>query len=193
MNRSKSKSLRATAHSGELRELVRDGVVNRQLVEYFEKTPAPVDADLIGALRKHPDPLMREVCASILGERRSRKAIPALLNALDDDSPHVRSTHSVQSKKQRVSRPASCPARCCFVLTIARRCGSACDPGGGSFVVTHCFGTTSVAAVITSRADQRAIPRAHQELLDFQHRQVSNTVCVSVAQARTAQRRDPGC
>lgn len=42
------------------------------------------------ALRNHPNADVREDVAEILGERRSWKAIPALIDALDDESRFVR-------------------------------------------------------------------------------------------------------
>ena len=69
--------------------LVREGKVNPSIQRRLEKM-RDIDDLLIDVLRTHPDALNREVCAAILGERRSRKAIPALLAALSDRSPHVR-------------------------------------------------------------------------------------------------------
>jgi HEAT repeat protein len=69
--------------------LVREGKVNPSIQRRLEKM-RDIDDLLIAVLRTHPDALNREVCAAILGERRSRKAIPALLVALSDRSPHVR-------------------------------------------------------------------------------------------------------
>jgi len=70
--------------------LVIGGKVNADVQTQLEKTRARVDDLLIETLRRHRDDLTREVCATILGERRSRKAIPALVRALSDRSPHVR-------------------------------------------------------------------------------------------------------
>ncbi len=42
------------------------------------------------ALHSSPDALVRESCAEILGERKSPKAIPFLINALLDTSIYVR-------------------------------------------------------------------------------------------------------
>lgn len=70
--------------------LVVGGKVNTDVQTQLEKTRAHIDGLLIETLTRHSDDLMREVCASILGERRSRKAIPALVRALADRSPHVR-------------------------------------------------------------------------------------------------------
>lgn len=55
-----------------------------------------VDADgrafaaLAHALRHHPSESVRETVAEILGERKHPKAIPALIDALDDESLFVR-------------------------------------------------------------------------------------------------------
>jgi len=70
--------------------LIKNGKVDRVVQKNLETTSAQVDAPLISTLRRHADPLVREACAAILGERRSRKALPALLKALDDESVHVR-------------------------------------------------------------------------------------------------------
>jgi len=71
-------------------QLVVGGKVNADVQMQLEKTRTRIDDLLIETLTRHRDDLMREVCVSILGERRSRKAIPALVRALADRSPHVR-------------------------------------------------------------------------------------------------------
>ncbi len=45
---------------------------------------------LLRALRQHPDDTVRETCAEILGDRKSWKAIPALIEALRDPCLFVR-------------------------------------------------------------------------------------------------------
>jgi len=71
-------------------QLVIGGKVNADVQMQLEKTRSRIDDLLIETLMRHRDDLMREVCVSILGERRSREAIPALVRALADRSPHVR-------------------------------------------------------------------------------------------------------
>ena len=70
--------------------LVSNGQVNADIQSRLEKTRVHIDDVLIGALRHHGDALTREVCATILGQRRSRSAVPDLLRALSDESDHVR-------------------------------------------------------------------------------------------------------
>jgi Lhr-like helicase len=45
---------------------------------------------LLVALENHPDPLVREGCAELLGDTLDTKAVPGLINALKDKSVHVR-------------------------------------------------------------------------------------------------------
>lgn len=45
---------------------------------------------LVSALLKHNNPNIRETCAEILSERKTAKAIPALIEALLDESLYVR-------------------------------------------------------------------------------------------------------
>jgi HEAT repeat protein len=71
-------------------ELVRDGLVDQALQRKFEKTRLAVDSILISTLRNHPDATTREVCATILRERRRASSIPELIAAIDDVSEHVR-------------------------------------------------------------------------------------------------------
>jgi polyhydroxyalkanoate synthesis regulator phasin len=52
-------------------QLVVGGKVNADVQMQLEKTRARIDDLLIETVTRHRDDLMREVCASILGERRS--------------------------------------------------------------------------------------------------------------------------
>jgi HEAT repeat protein len=45
---------------------------------------------LLDGLKNHPDPLVREGCAELLGDTLDTKAVPGLINALKDKSDHVR-------------------------------------------------------------------------------------------------------
>lgn len=45
---------------------------------------------LVEALHNHEDEDIREICAEILGDRKSTKAVPALIEALKDESLFVR-------------------------------------------------------------------------------------------------------
>jgi HEAT repeat protein len=66
------------------------------LAEARDARKALVDADgraispLLHALRHHPSSDVRETVAEILGERKSWKAIPALIDALADECMYVR-------------------------------------------------------------------------------------------------------
>lgn len=56
---------------------------------------------------EYPDPLLREVAATILGERRKPKAIPALLRALRDSSERVRFDALIAIEKCAGLEPAT--------------------------------------------------------------------------------------
>jgi HEAT repeat protein len=73
-----------------LAEMIRGGRVDLAIQEKLEKTQSRIDPVLVEAMLEYPDPLLREAAATILGERRNPKAIPALLRALRDSSEHVR-------------------------------------------------------------------------------------------------------
>lgn len=72
-----------------------DGLMKNGRYVHANREPL-VEADgramrpLITALANHKDETIRELCAEILGERDSPKAIPALIAALQDDSLSVR-------------------------------------------------------------------------------------------------------
>ena len=70
-------------------QLVACGRVNTAFQHELETTRRRVDA-LLSELLVHRNPLVREVAATILGERRKPKSIPALITALADKSEHVR-------------------------------------------------------------------------------------------------------
>ena len=70
-------------------QLVADGRVNTTFQRELETTRRRVDA-LLSELLVHRNALVREVTATILGERRNPKSIPALITALADKSQHVR-------------------------------------------------------------------------------------------------------
>ena len=70
---------------------LRKGISAKELISLqpqLERTRARIDPDLIRLLR-HPDALVREVAATILGERRNPCSIPALLKAVSDGSDYV--------------------------------------------------------------------------------------------------------
>jgi hypothetical protein len=70
--------------------LVKRGQVDQDLQHKLEKTLAPVDDILMLTLKRHRNALLREVCATVLGERRSVRSLPALVSALNDPSVPVR-------------------------------------------------------------------------------------------------------
>ena len=73
-----------------LAEMIRGERVDPAIQEELEGTQSRIDPVLVEAMLEYPDPLLREVAASILGERGDPKAIPALLLALRDPSEQVR-------------------------------------------------------------------------------------------------------
>jgi HEAT repeat protein len=73
-----------------LAEMIRGDRVDRAIQERLEKTQSRIEPVLMEAMLEYPDPLLREVAATILGARSNPKAIPALLLALRDSSEQVR-------------------------------------------------------------------------------------------------------
>lgn len=73
-----------------LAEMICGGRVDLAIQEKLEKTQSRIEPVLVETMLEYPDPLLREVAATILGVRRNPKAIPALLRALRDSSQHVR-------------------------------------------------------------------------------------------------------
>jgi len=71
------------------RQLVADGRVNIAFQHELETTRQRIDT-LLSKLLTHGNSLVREVAATILGERRKPNSIPALITALADKSQHVR-------------------------------------------------------------------------------------------------------
>ena len=79
---------------GKYKDLV-DGLMNKGRAVQANKD-ALVAANsrafpfLVDGLGHHEDEVIREICAEILGERESTKAIPALIEALNDPCISVR-------------------------------------------------------------------------------------------------------
>src|SRR6266516_6177491 len=97
-------------------QLVVDGRVNTAFQHELETTRQRVDP-LLSKLLVHRNPLIREVAATILGERRKPKSIPALIAALADKSEHVRWDALVAIEKCA----GLSPAELSFVLRLSPR------------------------------------------------------------------------
>jgi HEAT repeat protein len=75
-----------TAH--DLAERLKPGRFTQSTQDKLERTRSRIEPQLMQLLR-HRDAFVREVAATILGERRKPESIPALLKAVSDRSPHV--------------------------------------------------------------------------------------------------------
>jgi HEAT repeat protein len=73
-----------------LTKLVVNGNVDGDAQRRLEQASGRIEAPLLKALRDAEDPLLREVAATILGERRLVSTVPALIEALNDPSEYVR-------------------------------------------------------------------------------------------------------
>ena len=69
--------------------LVVNGKVQQPVVDTLAARPRAVPA-LRAAVVSHPDPEVRHTCAELLGDAEDTAAIPELIEALKDRSPHVR-------------------------------------------------------------------------------------------------------
>jgi hypothetical protein len=69
--------------------LVVDKVVQKPVLDELMARRNAVDALCVGLLT-HPDDGARELCAELLGDMHSTKAVPPLIEALRDRSVHVR-------------------------------------------------------------------------------------------------------
>jgi HEAT repeat protein len=69
--------------------LVVNGKVQHSVVEALGSRPRAVPA-LRKAVISHPDPEVRHVCAELLRDAEDSSAVPELIEALKDESPHVR-------------------------------------------------------------------------------------------------------
>jgi HEAT repeat protein len=69
--------------------LVVDGRIQQSVVDALAAKPRAVRA-LRAAVVSHPDPGVRHTCAELLRDAEDTAAIPELIEALKDRSPHVR-------------------------------------------------------------------------------------------------------
>jgi HEAT repeat protein len=69
--------------------LSKEGKWHEENAEALRKRPRAVK-ELRAALLRHPDPDVREGCAELLAEFEDTAAVPQLIEALRDTSPHVR-------------------------------------------------------------------------------------------------------
>ena len=74
--------------SAEIAEQLKASNFTVRAQERLERTRADIDAALIRLLR-HRDAFVRELAATILGERRNPRSIPALIKAVSDRSDSV--------------------------------------------------------------------------------------------------------
>ena len=69
-------------------EQIKPGKFTQQAQDKLERTRANIEPQLIQLLR-HRDAFVREIAATILGQRGKRESIPALIKAVSDRSEHV--------------------------------------------------------------------------------------------------------
>src|SRR5688500_14614417 len=69
-------------------EQLKPGKYSEQIQTKLQRTRSKIEPELIKLLRQH-DAFVREIAATILGERRNRESIPALVKAVRDRSDHV--------------------------------------------------------------------------------------------------------
>ena len=70
--------------------LFKDGKFQPDVYQKLRKADKRVHRALVKALRTSRDPDIRETCAELLGERGLARAVPDLIEALDDESLFVR-------------------------------------------------------------------------------------------------------
>lgn len=97
--------------------LSRGGKESSQAREFLTRTSAHIEPTLTRSLHSHSDETVRTLCATILGERRNPRSIPALLRALRDRSEQVREETLIAIERCARLQPGQLSA----VLMLDRR------------------------------------------------------------------------